>query len=135
MLCLAAGSIAPVGFPTKRRRRDELKRSLSPLVRESWGSLTTALSLGNGGGLSADDSVGILPKRLIRGERLIGNCKNTALLLVWLLLAPLLFVRDQERACVLVYPRGSRLLVAGHERCDRVEPNADRKSEIGDLAT
>ena len=28
----------------------------------------------------------------------IGNCNNTALLLVWLVLAPLLFVRDQERA-------------------------------------
>src|SRR5262249_50089321 len=106
--CLAAASIAPVGFPTKRRRRDELNRSLSPLARESWGSLTTTLSLGNGGGLSADDSVGILLSRLICGERPIGNCNNTALLLVWLVLAPLLFVRDQERARVLVYPRGSR---------------------------
>src|SRR6516162_6505216 len=113
-VCFAwrTASNAPVGFPTKRRRRDELKRSRSPLARESWGSLTTTLSLGNGGGLSADDSVGILLSRLICGERPIGNCNNTALLLVWLVLAPLLFVRDQEGARVLVFPRGSQLLVA-----------------------
>jgi hypothetical protein len=83
-------------------------------------------------------------------RRPIGNCNNTALLQVWLVLAPLLLLRDQERARVLVYPRGSWLLIAsryqpchieeryllynrtpippggttGQERRDRVEPNA-----------
>jgi hypothetical protein len=161
-VCFAwrTASNALVGFPAKRRRRDELNRSLFPTGSGKLGLAQNSLIVRKRGGLSADDSVRILPSRLIHGERPIGNCNNNRFAASVVGAGALLFVRDQEGACTGVSPRLSTLgRVAiptvpyeeryllynrasippgeptGQERRDRVERNADRKSKIGDLAT